>query len=498
MKRTFTYILSGLLLLMPLENWAQIAPIMHYESFLPTINPALIGLHQSRPWVAVGYRNQTLAPGVESTQKSFMGVYALHKKDNTTPWGTLAAQLFSDQIGDYKSFQHNGAALTMATNWPITAHQWLSFGIRTSWVSQQFSTLQLSTESQWVANYGYNATLANGETSLSESANYLSIQPGVAWRLYNLQGQNTATLGLSLSNVNRPINRIGGQEAVIARQWNAFAAMRLLERGPWSFSPEVLWQQQQTVFRLNGGLRSTFHFTNENPFDLVKSGALHIISRYTSARSLQGVLQLEQPSFVLGAAWEWSLPSQKAVPGYAFELLLSFRIPEKKNRIPAKDTQTISDYSVGQIRQFYANPPTPTRESPTSEKTTSEVQSSDSVLANAPAIQFQLKRDFKFGFNDIDLSPEAKLYLDELAALLKANESLRMEIIGHTDDQGTASANRKVSYQRANKVIDYLISVGIEPKRLKATAKSDEEPLYPNDTEANRARNRRVEFIIHQ
>lgn len=498
MKRKFTYILFALVLLMPLKHTAQITPMLQYESFLPSINPALVGLHQTRPWVALGYRSQTLAPGVESIQKNFMGAYALHKEGSDTPWGTLTAHLFSDQIGDQQSFQHNGAALALATNWRITTNQWLSFGIQTSWVSQQFSTLQFSTESQWVANYGYNATLSNGETSLAESANYLSIHPGLAWRLFDNKGQNTATFGLSIANVNTPINTLGTEATLIARQWNAYASMRLLERGAWSFSPEALWQQQQSVSRVNAGLRSSYHFTNENPFDLVKSGSVHFISRYTSARSLQGVLQLEQPSFVLGAGWEWSLPSQKAVPGHAFELMLSFRIPEKKTNRPSQKTQTISDYSLGQIRQFYANPATQNDESQTTGQSISEPQTSDSLAGATPPIQFQLKRDFKFGFNDVGLSPEAKSYLDELAALLKANGNLRMEIIGHTDDQGAAAANRRVSYQRANIVIDYLVSVGIEAKRLKATAKSDSEPLYPNDTEANRARNRRVEFIIYQ
>jgi outer membrane protein OmpA-like peptidoglycan-associated protein len=73
---------------------------------------------------------------------------------------------------------------------------------------------------------------------------------------------------------------------------------------------------------------------------------------------------------------------------------------------------------------------------------------------------------------------------------------LKVEIIGHTDDVGTDEANRVISERRAKIVVDYLISKGINPARLKLSAKGKSEPIYPNDSEENRAKNRRVEFKI--
>jgi outer membrane protein OmpA-like peptidoglycan-associated protein len=80
--------------------------------------------------------------------------------------------------------------------------------------------------------------------------------------------------------------------------------------------------------------------------------------------------------------------------------------------------------------------------------------------------------------------------------MLKENPRLKVEIVGHTDDVGTDEANLLISGRRAKVVVDYLISKGINPARLKLTAKGKTEPVFPNDTEENRAKNRRVEFKI--
>jgi outer membrane protein OmpA-like peptidoglycan-associated protein len=80
--------------------------------------------------------------------------------------------------------------------------------------------------------------------------------------------------------------------------------------------------------------------------------------------------------------------------------------------------------------------------------------------------------------------------------LMIRNKSITLEIIGHTDDVGSKDANLNISLKRAQMVADYLLSKGIEKNRLTVTGKMDSEPLFPNNTPANRAKNRRVEFII--
>lgn len=89
--------------------------------------------------------------------------------------------------------------------------------------------------------------------------------------------------------------------------------------------------------------------------------------------------------------------------------------------------------------------------------------------------------------------------LDQLAALLISRPDIQLvRIEGHTDDQGSAYFNQVLSLRRATTVRAYLVSKGIDPKRLIAEGFGLDCPITPNDTDENRAKNRRVEFVIVQ
>lgn len=68
---------------------------------------------------------------------------------------------------------------------------------------------------------------------------------------------------------------------------------------------------------------------------------------------------------------------------------------------------------------------------------------------------------------------------------------------GHTDDTGTDAYNMDLSRRRAESVVDFLESQGVSTARLKTESFGEAQPKYPNDTEDNRSKNRRVEFAIY-
>ena len=80
-------------------------------------------------------------------------------------------------------------------------------------------------------------------------------------------------------------------------------------------------------------------------------------------------------------------------------------------------------------------------------------------------------------------------------AVMKENPQIKVEIQGHTDDIGTAEYNQMLSEKRAQSVMAYLVENGIDPARLTAKGYGEERPRFPNDSEENRARNRRVEMV---
>ena len=99
---------------------------------------------------------------------------------------------------------------------------------------------------------------------------------------------------------------------------------------------------------------------------------------------------------------------------------------------------------------------------------------------------------------DVDKStilPDGKEIVKEIAGALKENSSLKIAIEGHTDNSGNAAHNKKLSDDRAKAVLSALTTQGIDQSRLSAKGFGAERPLVPNDSESNKAKNRRVELV---
>lgn len=102
-----------------------------------------------------------------------------------------------------------------------------------------------------------------------------------------------------------------------------------------------------------------------------------------------------------------------------------------------------------------------------------------------------------FDFNKVTIQERSDSLIDEIAKVIAANpQLLRIRIEGHTDDVGSDIANLKLSQGRAEAVKAALVARGIDAGRLDAAGFGEMRPKVPNDSEANRAENRRVEFII--
>ncbi len=101
-----------------------------------------------------------------------------------------------------------------------------------------------------------------------------------------------------------------------------------------------------------------------------------------------------------------------------------------------------------------------------------------------------------FEFGKSTLKSESYAELNNVIKLLENNETLRIEISGHTDNVGTLKYNTKLSEERAKAVVNYLVKKGIAQNRLEYKGYAFSQPVAPNTTEEGRAQNRRVEFKV--
>ncbi|PSG90483.1 OmpA family protein [Aurantibacter aestuarii] len=101
-----------------------------------------------------------------------------------------------------------------------------------------------------------------------------------------------------------------------------------------------------------------------------------------------------------------------------------------------------------------------------------------------------------FDFDKAELLDVSIEELDKLYQHLEENKTLNITIYGHTDNVGLDSRNKELSEQRAEAVSNYFIQKGLNPERVKWFGFGADAPLTTNDTEENRAKNRRVEFKL--
>lgn len=101
-----------------------------------------------------------------------------------------------------------------------------------------------------------------------------------------------------------------------------------------------------------------------------------------------------------------------------------------------------------------------------------------------------------YNTNSSDLKSESFVVLEEFATYLKENPTMTVEIQGHTDNVGSASANEALSANRAYTVKAFLEEKGVEGKRVSAKGFGSSKPISDNTTEEGRAKNRRTEFMI--
>jgi OmpA-OmpF porin, OOP family len=94
------------------------------------------------------------------------------------------------------------------------------------------------------------------------------------------------------------------------------------------------------------------------------------------------------------------------------------------------------------------------------------------------------------------LRPESKIELDLLAEFLQTNTNAEIELSGHTSSEGDPQSNRSLSYQRVKACKDYITAKGIDTARITTVGLGADRPIALNDTEPNRAKNRRVELRV--
>jgi chemotaxis protein MotB len=119
-----------------------------------------------------------------------------------------------------------------------------------------------------------------------------------------------------------------------------------------------------------------------------------------------------------------------------------------------------------------------------------------SVTEKFGKIYVSLSQNLLFRSGSDRVDPKGVQALTQLAGALNQNPDVEIMVEGHTDTDGSAAANWDLSVQRATSVVKVLTANGVDPTRVIASGRAFYLPVAPNDSEANKAKNRRTEIIL--
>jgi OOP family OmpA-OmpF porin len=123
------------------------------------------------------------------------------------------------------------------------------------------------------------------------------------------------------------------------------------------------------------------------------------------------------------------------------------------------------------------------------------------LSADEQALQQQLNAittatPIPFAPNSATLDPAAAPILQQISAAILQHPGPHIEVQGYTDSDGSEQSNLKVSQQRSDAVRVQLVSLGVPTAQLSAVGYGEANPVAPNDTPENKAKNRRVVFVV--
>ena len=111
-------------------------------------------------------------------------------------------------------------------------------------------------------------------------------------------------------------------------------------------------------------------------------------------------------------------------------------------------------------------------------------------------VRTMLMTRVNFDYDRSDIRPGDATILDQKLAILQANPTLRIEIVGHCDERGSDEYNLALGNRRALAAKQYLVSRGIEAGRVTTRSMGEEQPLNPGHDESAWEQNRRDEFSV--
>ena len=507
-------IIAGLIICVASNSYAQYFQFSQYNFTPQRINPALVA---SSDYASLNfdYRNQGTDGGFHLSSNSLNVAYPLVKK-NGGRWSGVGLSFMDDRSGKAGIFNIQEVGLSYAVNIDVAKFQSVSFGVRALYKTSKFNLDGLYTGSQYIPDRGFDESISSGENLGQLTNGFMTFAAGLYWQQTDRLGNTIARLGFSFFDINKPEDSFLEPASQLNTTSVADFSFRIYQRGNMSIYPEILYTRSAANNVVNAGAVVRCDLE-----DNARKETPHVdlIAKYVFGRS--GILgfQYHNEVFSLGFTYDFPMTADNVANTGAFEVGLALRklvVKKKGNKDPKSAQNQTGQKPQGKklgATVGVKKPPTPKTQADTTKITTTPLkadmsarlkQKQDSVItaANAgnlkhePLVLEKATLHFNFDFNSTALDGETTEYLDELAKALIDNPELKIKLVGHTDNVGSEKFNQRLSINRAQTLKGYLVGKGVDTERIVAEGKGMKEPLNKNETEEDKAKNRRVELTI--
>lgn len=494
---------------------AQSYQFTQYNFTSQRVNPAMIGT-TSYAQLDLDSRTQKTGGDFNIRSNFFSASYPLLNPSTGQPWCGFGISALDDRSGGV--FRTQEIAASYALNVRLNRYQLLSFGMRGLYQTSRLSMDGFYTGSQYIPDRGFSNAIASGENFSESQAHVMTFSAGMYWQQSDRRGIVTSYWGLSMFDFNKPTYTFTGNPMQYPSTVTFNGGFQAYRKQDLIIFPEMLYTHSSANNTLNLGVR--FQRMLKSAPNRLPDHVDLLLKGVVGRSGIVG-LQLHRENFSVGMSYDFPLFNSNPGNLGALEIGLSLRklvVPrlrrvakqrqeellKKKGNPPSRNAaQRPKPDSIPSVPALTApgqaaipNDSVKEVEITKADTSVTTTQTEVGKISQEPIVVEKITLHFHFEYNSVDLDDETEDYLNGLTETLSQHPKLKLKITGHTDNIGPEKFNQKLSEKRAEAVRNYLLKLGVSPDRLQADGKGMLVPLNDNKTEADRAKNRRVEIVM--
>ncbi|WP_420385013.1 PorP/SprF family type IX secretion system membrane protein [Roseivirga sp.] len=453
------------------------------------INPATIGLNNQ--WYAsVVHREQNRGADFKIRSTAFSGAYPQLFPRRGNVRGALGIDLMNDISGLNNSFRVREAGLSYALRIVDEELQSFNLGVSLFYQNRGFDYSQITTNSQYVTNRGFDLSLASGENLIDFNQSFYRLNAGIFWQKLTLKKQKAGHFGISAFDINEARDTFYDNQSTFNPTY--FLTAGLLAYGDRKIHvyPAILLVQQSGRMLYNASVETTYTMDREQ--------SVSFKPRYLVNRELIAVFEYQKGNMVFGVSYDIPVNGSNAANFGAFEFgmkIMGDVRPKQKRRkrsgrpsAPAQTKTARKEIPEWPIKPYvpYSPPPAILKFEP------------NPPQLKEPLAMAEVEFDYTFYYatDRATFDPQVANELKEIISSLGKSAEYVIYIEGHTDSSGSEEYNLTLSLQRARAIADFLQREGLDESRIKVEGFGEELPVANNDDRIGRALNRRVELRL--